>query len=338
MQTLHVSVVIPTYNRAHLIERALNSALPQLIDGDEIIVVDDDSKDNTEEVVRRFGEPVRYYRIPNNGAGRARNFGVSQSRNELVAFLDSDDEWMPRKLHYQRTLMQARPELLFSFSNFAVTDTDGRPLRRFLIHWNNDHRGWDSILGPGIPFSSVGPLPVGTEDFQVHTGDLSLAELQSTYVLTSSMMARRVEAGDALRFAEDVVTYEDLECFGRLSLRGTAAYLDIETTWQHGHSGERLTDYAGLRRSDAHLVILERVWGSDPVFLRKYGDQYRRKLEQVRLERIADLIAVGQTGNARSELRLVEQAPTSYRLMARLPGAVARTLFQLKRVLASRRA
>ncbi|MEW6050271.1 MAG: glycosyltransferase family 2 protein [Candidatus Zixiibacteriota bacterium] len=338
MQLLRVSVIIPTFNRAHLIARALNSAQRLLVDGDEIIVVDDDSKDNTEEIVRRYGEPVRYFRIPNNGAGRARNFGVGQSRNELVAFLDSDDEWMPHKLQLQRAVMQARPDLLFCFSNFAVTDTSGRPLRRFLIHWNNDHRGWDEILGPGFLYSSIGPLPEGIADFQVYVGDLSLPELLSAYVLTSSMVARKAEAGDALHFAEDVATYEDLECFGRLSLRGKAAYLDTETTWQHGHSGERLTDNAGLKRSHAHVTILERVWGSDRAFMEKHGEAYRRKLAQVRLERIADLIAVGQTGVARNELHRIEHAPLSYRLMAGVPGPLARNLFRLKRALAGRRA
>jgi glycosyltransferase involved in cell wall biosynthesis len=336
MPTLRISVVIPTYNRAHLIGRALDSVLPQLTDDDEIIVIDDESRDNTEDVVRGYGARLRYFRISNQGAGRARNFGIAQCRSELVAFLDSDDEWMPHKIALQRQVMQSDPAILFCFSDFAVTDKQGRPFRRFQINWSRDHRGWDEILGPGQPFSSVAGLPEGIADFRFHCGDLSLSALRSAYVLTSSLMVRRTEAGGALRFAEDVTTLEDLECFGRLSLKGKAAYLDIETAWQHGHSGERLTDLAGLNRSDAHLKILERVWGADHAFLHKHGEAYRQTLETVRRHRTADLIALGRTAEARTALRQLAHPPVSYRLMAVLPGPIVRLLVSVRQRLAAR--
>ncbi len=336
MSTLRISVVIPTYNRAHLIERALDSVLPQLSDGDEIVVVDDESRDNTEEVVRRFGDRVRYFRIPNRGAGCARNFGIAQCHNELVAFLDSDDEWMPGKIRLHRAVMQANPDVLFSFSNFAVTDKAGRIFRRFLINWSKDHRSWDEILGPGRPYSTLAELPEGVPDFRFHCGDLSLAALRSAYILTSSLVVRRSEAGDALHFAEDVSTLEDHECFARLSLRGTAAYLDIETAWQHGHSGERLTDLAGLNRSDANLKILERTWGADPRFLKAHGPAYQEVLELQRRHYAADLIAVGRSAEAREVLRKLDHPPVSYRLMAALPGPLARLLVSVRRWTATR--
>lgn len=331
MSTLRISVVIPTYNRAHLIGRAIDSVLPQLSDGDEIVVVDDESRDNSEEVVRRYGDRVRYFRIPNRGAGSARNFGIAQCHNELVAFLDSDDEWMPGKVRLHRQVMQACPEALFSFSNFAVTDRAGRVSRRFLINWSKDHRSWDEILGPGRPYSTLAELPEGMPDFRFHCGDLSLSALHTPYILTSSLVVRREMAGDALRFAEDVPTLEDLECFARLSLRGPAAYLDIETAWQHGHTGERLTDLAGLNRSGAHLKILERTWGHDAAFLQAHEPVYRQILQTWRLRFVADLISLGRTAEAGETLRKMDASPLSFRLLAALPGPLVRLLVSIRR-------
>ena len=117
--SLSVSIVIPTYNRAHLVSRAVNSALQQCAPGDEVIVVDDGSTDSTGIVLAEFGERIRYIRKENGGAGAARNRGIREARNPLVAFLDSDDEWMPGKIELQRQFMQARPDVLFCFSDFV---------------------------------------------------------------------------------------------------------------------------------------------------------------------------------------------------------------------------
>jgi glycosyltransferase involved in cell wall biosynthesis len=98
-----VSVVIPTYNRVNVIERAVASALMQSTRDLEVIVVDDGSSDGTEELVAGIGDRrVRYLRRDVRGGGSAaRNTGLSQARGEFLAFLDSDDEWLPDKLAHQ---------------------------------------------------------------------------------------------------------------------------------------------------------------------------------------------------------------------------------------------
>ena len=98
-----VSVVIPTYNRAHLLARAIHSVLTQTFSDFELIVVDDGSTDHTVEVVQGVRDcRIRLVRLDRNcGAGRARNAGIQTARGEWVAFLDSDDEWLPRKLELQ---------------------------------------------------------------------------------------------------------------------------------------------------------------------------------------------------------------------------------------------
>jgi len=109
-----VSVIIPTYNRAHLIKRAIQSVLNQTYQNFEIIVVDDGSTDNTEEIVRDFNnEKIRYIRYnENKGAAFARNTGINVARGEYIAFQDSDDEWFPHKLQRQMEVFKnASPEV-----------------------------------------------------------------------------------------------------------------------------------------------------------------------------------------------------------------------------------
>jgi len=98
-----VSVIIPTYNRALLLGRAIQSILNQTYQNFEIIIVDDCSNDDTEKVVKRFyDERVRYIRHKERkGAAAARNTGIKAARGEYVAFQDSDDEWLSEKLEKQ---------------------------------------------------------------------------------------------------------------------------------------------------------------------------------------------------------------------------------------------
>src|SRR4051812_41806571 len=106
---LKVSVVIPTHNRERLIGRALRSALCQIRPEDEILIIDDGSTDGTEQVVRQFRDcRIRYIWQKNAGAGAARNRGATEATGELLAYLDSDDEWLPSKITLQRRFMTAR--------------------------------------------------------------------------------------------------------------------------------------------------------------------------------------------------------------------------------------
>ena len=98
-----VSVIIPTFNRANLIGRAIQSVLDQTYQNIEIIIVDDASNDNTEEIVRKFHiKDVVYIRHNcNKGGGAARNAGIIASSGQYIAFLDDDDEWLNDKLEKQ---------------------------------------------------------------------------------------------------------------------------------------------------------------------------------------------------------------------------------------------
>jgi glycosyltransferase involved in cell wall biosynthesis len=107
-----VSVVIPTYNRATTVPRAIESVLAQTVTDLEVIVVDDGSSDDTGKVLgQMFGDRIRYYPQVNQGASVARNRGVEQARGEWIAFLDSDDLWEKEKLEWQfKALEQFGPQ------------------------------------------------------------------------------------------------------------------------------------------------------------------------------------------------------------------------------------
>lgn len=335
MSNLPVSIIIPTYNRANLIKRALESAFREIIAGDEIIVVDDGSTDDTEQILKPYAEEIRYFKIPNSGAGAARNFGIHKSRNPLVAFLDSDDEWMPEKIKLQRAFMEQCPHVLSCFTDFAVTFKSGGESHNFLANWHKDPRPWDEILNPGEKYSSICPLPEGVEDFKYYVGDLYPSMLNNPYIFTGTFMVRREEAGKTLEFADDLRWGEDWVCYARLAAKGPIAYLDKETAWQHGHSGERLTDTSILDGITTRIVIMERVWGTDDNFQKNSGQVYRRLLRNQRLLKIKELISLGRTADARSELRLVSSPPFSLRVLALLPPSIIRGMLAVKRSLRS---
>ncbi|ADW17268.1 glycosyl transferase family 2 [Desulfobulbus propionicus DSM 2032] len=118
VDNLLISVIIPTYNRAWCLERAIGSVLAQQRACTELIVVDDGSTDDTAALVARLASdapiPIRLLVQDNRGAAAARNLGISQARGALLAFLDADDWWLPRKLALQAAAMEAAPETLVS--------------------------------------------------------------------------------------------------------------------------------------------------------------------------------------------------------------------------------
>jgi glycosyltransferase involved in cell wall biosynthesis len=107
-----VTVVIPTYNRAEKVRKAVDSVLAQSFTDLEVIVVDDGSSDATEQVLKhKFGDRIRYYFQSNQGVSVARNKGIEEARGECVAFLDSDDLWEQEKLEWQlKTLDRFGPQ------------------------------------------------------------------------------------------------------------------------------------------------------------------------------------------------------------------------------------
>lgn len=126
-----VTVIIPTYNRGACISQAISSVLAQTFDQFEIIVVDDGSTDNTEAVLQSFGSAIRVLRQKNSGVSNARNAGINAARGEWLAFLDSDDLWMPDKLMIQWNDIRVNPTAVAHAVDVDIADTEGNVLSLF---------------------------------------------------------------------------------------------------------------------------------------------------------------------------------------------------------------
>lgn len=118
---MEISVVIPTYNRAHTIVRAIESVRRQTYPVSEIVIVDDASSDDTKQRVRAVEDDrIRYFCLEKNkGAAGARNYGVSKSRYDIIAFLDSDDEWRADKLEKQIKYMESHKDCRMVYCAFV---------------------------------------------------------------------------------------------------------------------------------------------------------------------------------------------------------------------------
>lgn len=124
-----VSVVIPAYNYARFLPVAVESCLKQDYPNFEVVVIDDGSKDNTREVMAKYGPPVRYVYQANAGLSAARNSGIREARFDIVAFLDADDLLLPTHLSdSMAALAKLPPEYALIGCDYAPIDVDGKPL------------------------------------------------------------------------------------------------------------------------------------------------------------------------------------------------------------------
>lgn len=151
-----VSVIIPTYNRRDLLGEAIRSVLEQSFRDFELIVVDDGSTDGTEQRIREeFAGRLRYIRQENRGPSAARNRGVAASREEWIAFLDSDDLWLPKKLERQLDFMARNPGALISYTD-EIWVRKGQRVNPKKKHAK--HSGW--IYPHCLPLCIISPSSV----------------------------------------------------------------------------------------------------------------------------------------------------------------------------------
>ncbi len=120
-----VTVAIPAYNAERCLRETLESVLAQTLSPHEILVVDDGSSDGTEDIVRSFGDRVRYIKQPNQGIAGARNTAIQNATGDWIAFLDHDDLFLPTKLEKLVAVVDSNPELVVAYSTFTYLYSDG---------------------------------------------------------------------------------------------------------------------------------------------------------------------------------------------------------------------
>jgi glycosyltransferase involved in cell wall biosynthesis len=126
-----VSVIIPCYNAAHFVAETIRSVAAQSYSNWELILIDDGSSDNTVEVIQPFLEDrrIRFHTQKNQGVSAARNNGAAFARGDFIAFLDSDDVWLPEKLHRQLDVFRKYPAAGICGSGYIEIDAGSKPTR-----------------------------------------------------------------------------------------------------------------------------------------------------------------------------------------------------------------
>ncbi len=226
MTFAHVSVIIPTHNRAGRVGEAIGSVLKQTYRDWELIVVDDGSTDGTAEVVRAFDDArISYVSQDNRGVSAARNRGIAEARGEFIAFLDSDDRWEPCKLEVQMAFFSAHPDA-------HICQTEEVWIRNGVrVNPRKKHAkpsGW--IFKECLPLCVVSP---------------------------SAVMIRRAVFDAIGLFDEALVAAEDYDLWLRASLHYEIATLPDALTIKVGGHDDQLSRAWGLDRW--RVAALEKV-------------------------------------------------------------------------------
>ncbi len=296
MKTSLVSIVIPAFNRASQLPRALDSVLAQTVSDWEIVLVDDGSTDATREVVARYrdriGDRLRYVFQDNRGPGAARNRGIERARGRFVAFLDSDDEFLPKKLERQLALVSRCPDLGFVYSDFSYRETGGA----FVY----------SAFAVRHPTAREVPCePVGPALFRCR-GSLFDTLIRGYFICTITGLVRRDVLEEGVRFPEDLRFGEEWLFYLRVARRCDAGFVDEPLSVYHHHEGslarfDRLQNVENFRRllqamhaefgrdarrigriTRGHLGLLERQLGCRAYRERRYREARRHFLSALR--------------------------------------------------------
>ena len=206
------SVIIPTYNRAALLARAVKSVLSQTYKDLELIIVDDGSTDNTKELVKELvdsDERIKYFYISNSGVSRARNLGIQKSKGELIAFLDSDDEWLPQKLQKQIQLYLAEPYRLCHSDEIWVKN--GKKMNQMKKH---EKSGGDIFI-KCLPLCCISP---------------------SASILTRKLLD---EVG---LFDDELDVCEDYDLWLRVTARYPVSFIEEPLIIKHGGHKDQLSN------------------------------------------------------------------------------------------------
>ena len=262
MDTLSFSVIVPTYNRGHLLPRALNSIAAQTQTPLEVIVVDDGSTDDTIAILRREYPDVVIFEETHRGVSAARNRGIQASRGDWIAFLDSDDEWLPEKLARQNAALVSTPTILLCHTEEVWVRNGVRvnPMKK------HAKRG-GAIFEDCLPLCCMSP---------------------------SSVVVHREVLEDVGVFDESLPACEDYDLWLRITSRYPVVFIDEPLVVKHGGHNDQLSRrYWGMDRF--RITALEKLLGSDSL-----NDTQRAVAERVCAEKI-DIYRTGAKKRGRHD-------------------------------------
>ena len=226
MAISQVSVVIPTLNRVHTLRRAIDSVISQTYKAHSIVVIDDGSTDGTSEMINEYYPQIIFIKQDNQGVSAARNTGINSIDAEWIAFLDSDDEWLPRKLERQMNSLNENKEM-----NICHTDEiwirNGERVNPMKKHAKSG--GW--IFQKCLPLCCVSP---------------------------SSVVIKRCVFHQIGLFDESLPVCEDYDLWLRISMYYPFLYIDEKLLTKYGGHDDQLSQkYWGMDRY--RVIALEKM-------------------------------------------------------------------------------
>lgn len=256
-----VSTVIPAYNREKTIGRCIKSVLEQSVKPIEIIVVDDGSNDRTAEIVNEYAAsstiPIILVRQKNKGAQAARNRGIECAKGEYIAFLDSDDEWLPNKIEIQAGFLKDKETVVYS-DCYVENDLDDANIDKYAdrgkLYTRKGRIIWKARGGDGFVYDKM--LKFGGPMFQG--------------IITSKKALENIGLLD-----ENVKAYQEWETSIRLSKSNKFIHIHEPLFIYHIHDGETISknaekDVNGLMYIvDKHRRDIRRICGKEELS-RKY--------------------------------------------------------------------
>jgi glycosyltransferase involved in cell wall biosynthesis len=310
MSEFDISVVVPCYNRANCVGKAIESALGQSTRAREVIVVDDGSTDASARVARSYGAKVRLLRTKNRGPAAARNLGMQEAQGEWVAFLDSDDVWHTEKLELQAQASREYPDaqVIFCDTRSFANGTISMPSRFALTKFSDNvaERRGELISFNRQVFRRI---------------------LDQSGVITSAVMLKR--SIPEAHFWERVVPSEDWALWLTLSVRYGFAAVDRVLVDMYIHSDNISTARGKSMRGD--VLALESI-NTDPLLTSVERNLVQATLSRRRVAAVYYSLVEGDAAEAR---RLLSTIPRSslrrsrrimYWVAARLPGSMLREM------------
>ncbi len=233
-----VSVILPTFNRAHCVGQAIDSVLQQTYRDFEVIVVDDGSIDGTRQLIKsKYAKlsSIKYVYQENHGVAVARNTALREAQGEFIAFLDSDDVWRPWKIELQLACMEKLPHIGMVWSDMEALGPDGAvTYPRYLRKMYSAYRRFpiEKLFTERYDVPTIPPLVDAelTRGAALYAGDIFSPMVTGNLVHTSTALLRRDRADRVNGFNEEFhVAGEDYDFHLRTCREGPVGFIDLAT-------------------------------------------------------------------------------------------------------------
>ena len=230
-----ISVIIPSYNRKNYIKESIESIRAQSYQDFEIIVVDDGSTDGTLDILKDYGSEIHLIQQKHGERAMARNKGIEESKGDYIAFLDSDDIWLPEKLSLQLEVMESSAQVVCVYGSCLRMDEKSRP------------------------------LPTAQRQKKGYSGDVFLKLLKRNFVPSPTPLIRRSCFEKSCRFNTKYALYEDWACWLQIAKMGDFHFIPQALASYRVHPKQSVKLASPEVIENSTLSVLEDTFTQFPV-------------------------------------------------------------------------